>query len=363
VSRLCHLLAALAAAGCAVEESAAAPERPVKRDPEPAAAQAPAAPGRFTIIAVGDVMLGGHAESLIRKNGLDYPFSKVKPGIESHAIAFGNLEAPISARGKEKPWKRFSLRVRPSEGRAIARSGIDAVTLANNHMMDFGAAALSDTVKHLDEWGIVHAGAGTDIGQARAPARFDVEGTEVDILAYCAWSPSPMHAGEDRPGVAPLEREVILEDVRAHAGRGAVVIVSLHWGVQHTDRAAAGQVELAREIVEAGASAVIGHHPHRPQEIEVHAGRPIAYSLGNFVFGHMNSLYRDNIALVLEFEGGRLVLASILPVAGHNGATRFQPWFLTGGDASEVIDHVSRLSRRFGTAISGQGDIDLRDGR
>jgi poly-gamma-glutamate capsule biosynthesis protein CapA/YwtB (metallophosphatase superfamily) len=282
--------------------------------------------------------------------------------LEAHDVAFANLEAPISDRGTERTGKAYRLRVDPAHARALTRSGLDVVSLANNHMMDFGDAALGDTIERLDAWGIAHAGAGADLGTARAPARLEASGTEIVVLAYCAWAPAPIHAREARPGVAPMLRDVVLEDVRAYKREDNVVLVSLHWGIQHTDRATRGQRRLAREIIDAGADAILGHHPHRPQEVEVHRGRPIAYSLGNFVFGYYNKLYRDNVALVLEFEGARLAAARILPVAGRNGRIRFQPSFLEGEEGLGVLGRLSALSARLGTRLQvedGSAAVDL----
>lgn len=320
---------------------------------------------RFSVFAAGDVMMGKIAQSFIRYRGLDYPFAGIREEIEKHDIAFANLEAPISSRGREKVKKMYRLRVSPAEARALTRSGFDVVSLANNHMMDFGETALSDTIKHLDTWGIAHAGGGADLGKAREPARFDIHGTEVVFLAYCAWYPAPIHAREARAGVAPLDRDRILEDVRAHKRDDNVVLVSLHWGVQHTDHATRGQVSLAHDIIDAGADAILGHHPHRPQEVEIYDGKPIAYSLGNFLFGYYNKIYRHNIALVLDFEGSSLTGGRVLPIAGKNGRIQFQPHVLTGGEGLSVLKHVARLSNRFGTHLAagaGSAEIDLATG-
>jgi poly-gamma-glutamate synthesis protein (capsule biosynthesis protein) len=318
--------------------------------------------GRFSVIAVGDVMMGKIAQSFIHEQGLDYPFARVRNELSKHDIAFANLEAPISSRGREKVKKMYRLRVNPAAARALVPSGLDVVSLANNHMMDFGETALADTVKHLDSWRIKHAGGGADLEEAREPARFVAAGTEVVFLAYCAWYPAPIHARKDRAGVAPLDRDLILEDIRKHKREDNVVLVSLHWGVQHTDRATRGQVRLAHDIIDTGADAILGHHPHRPQEVEIYNGGPIAYSLGNFLFGYYNKIYRNNIALVLEFEGSSLASARILPIAGKNGRIRFQPHVLTGGEGLAVLKHVARISKRFGTdftAVDGAAEIDL----
>jgi poly-gamma-glutamate synthesis protein (capsule biosynthesis protein) len=322
---------------------------------------------RFTVIAVGDVMMDKHAQSAIARHGLDYPFARAAPVLAAHDVAFANLEAPISSGGAmHARSKRYHFRVDPRHARALTHSGIDVVSLANNHMMDYGETALLDTVTHLSRWSILHAGAGGNLEAARAPARLAAGATEVVVLAYCAWAPAPIHARDDKPGVAPLEGEIVTADVRRYKREDNVVLVSLHWGVQHTDTATPAQRHLAREILDAGADAVLGHHPHRPQEVEVHDGKIVAYSLGNFLFGYYNPIYRNNIALVLEFEGTELAAARILPVDGKNARIRFQPRFLEGRRAGAVLGHVARLSRRLGTVMHRRGHeavIDLSQTR
>ncbi len=364
------LLVVLAAWGCQVRDTGASPALPRERDAAAASEGAPVAEPpasrRFSVIAVGDVMLGKIAQSAIRDQGLDYPFGGVRDVLDAHDIAFANLEAPITSRGKEKVKKQYRLRVDPAQARALTRSSIDVVSLANNHMMDFGETGLSDTLKHLDAWDIRHAGAGSDLERSQAPAVLEAKGTPVILLAYCAWSPAPIHAREDRPGVSPLDRERIIEDVRTHKRDDNIVLVSMHWGVQHTDRATSGQVSLAHAVIDAGADAILGHHAHRPQEVEVYRGKPIVYSLGNFVFGYYNKIYRHNIALVLEYDGTEPSAARILPVAGKNGSIRFRPIFLEGKTGLAVLGNVASLSKRFGTTFDvtpTAAEIDLGTGR
>ncbi|MBW2261510.1 MAG: CapA family protein [Deltaproteobacteria bacterium] len=365
-----HLLAVAVACGCRVQDPGAALILPHEEGAAAMNAGVPApdppASRRFSVIAVGDVMLGKIAQSTIRENGLDYPFGAVREVLDAHDIAFANLEAPITSRGKEKVKKQYRLRVNPQQARALTRSSIDVVSLANNHMMDFGETGLSDTLKHLDTWNIRHVGAGSDLERSHAPARLEAAGTEVIFLAYCAWYPAPIHARENRPGVSPLDRELILEDVRTHKRDDNLVFVSMHWGVQHTDRATSGQVNLAHDIIDAGADAILGHHPHRPQEVEVYRGRLIVYSLGNFLFGYYNKIYRHNIALVLEYDGTEPSAARILPVAGKNGSIKFRPHFLEGKTGLAVLGNVASLSKRFDTAIDvtpTAAEIDLGTGQ
>ncbi len=334
----------------------------VLTDPSPAIEpRLPAGP--FTVIAVGDVMMGKLAQPHIAEHGLDYPFAGVKELFESHDIAIANLEAPITDRQEEdQKWKRYHFKVDTANAEALTRSGIDVVSLANNHAMDYGEKGLLDTVMALDGWNIRHAGAGGDLDTARAPVRMQAGGTEVVILAYCDFEPSRMHALDDRPGVAQLDPVMVVEDVKAAKTPDNVVLVLAHWGVQHTDRATAGQVEVAHEILDAGADVIIGHHPHRPQEIEVRDGKLVAYSLGNFLFGYFNPKYRNNIALVLEFREARLVGARLLPIDGKNARIHFSPRLLTGRWATSTLGHVARISSRFGTSMRIHGDeatIDL----
>jgi poly-gamma-glutamate capsule biosynthesis protein CapA/YwtB (metallophosphatase superfamily) len=364
MSRMTFIGAMLAVAwsGCGIEEPAATAYEtsyvlPVKEAKEPESyPAAPAPDGRFSVFAAGDIYLGWHISDLMKKHGTAYPFSRLTDEIGRHDIAIANLESVISSRGKPSWIKNFMFRISPEEGSALRESGIDVVSVANNHTMDFGREAFVDTLRSLEDMKIAYAGGGRKASAAMQPAIFEKGGTRIAFLAYSAW-PSPLTAAaQDKAGIAHLEIEKVIEDIKKMKGQGALVLVSVHWGTQHTEKLEAGQVPMAHAMIDAGADAVLGHHSHCPQPVEIYKGKPVFYSLGNFVFGRWNRDMKHNISAVLKFEGKALESVEILPVHGLSNINAYSPWFLSGKEASAVIGHVEEISKVFGTRITPLGD-------
>ena len=166
----------------------------------------------------------------------------------------------------------------------LRQGGIDGVTLGNNHILDAGASGLEETMGHLDDAGIAHAGAGMDLAEAREPMVFDLEGTKVGVLSYqgvpsydWAW------ATETAPGTAPITEEVMREDVERLRDDVDLVVVMPHWGKEYVATPEPWQVEYAHAAVDAGADIFVGGHAHWPKGVEVYEGKPIFYGVGNFL--------------------------------------------------------------------------------
>jgi poly-gamma-glutamate synthesis protein (capsule biosynthesis protein) len=166
----------------------------------------------------------------------------------------------------------------------LDQAGIDGVTLGNNHILDAGTTGLDETMGHLDDAGIAHAGAGMDLAEAREPMIFDVGGTKIGALSYMgvpsydwAW------ATETAPGTAPLVRNVMERDIKRLRPKVDLVVVLPHWGIEYMATPEPGQVDLAHAAIDAGADMVIGGHAHWPKGIEMYEGKPIYYGVGNFL--------------------------------------------------------------------------------
>jgi hypothetical protein len=166
----------------------------------------------------------------------------------------------------------------------LDQAGIDGVTLGNNHILDAGTTGLDETMGHLDDAGIAHAGAGMDLAEARKPMIFDVGGTKIGVLSYMgvpnydwAW------ATESAPGTAPLLENLMEEDIKRLRPKVDLVVVSPHWGIEYMATPEPEQVKLAHAAVDAGADIFIGGHAHWPKGIEMYKGKPIYYGVGNFL--------------------------------------------------------------------------------
>jgi poly-gamma-glutamate capsule biosynthesis protein CapA/YwtB (metallophosphatase superfamily) len=308
----------------------------------------------IVINAVGDIMLAGSAAKVVARRGYSYPFSGVAGELKSGDIAVGNLEAPISDGGEEFRGKRFRFRTAAPTAAALREAGFSLVTLANNHIMDFGREGLRQTLRALDGQNLPHAGAGEDLAGARRPVIFEADGKKIAFLAYSLTLPSEFFAGKGRPGTAPAFLPFFRTDIARAKANADYVVVSFHWGDEGAAFPKKTQVAAAHAAVEAGADVVLGHHPHVLQGIEFYRGRPILYSLGNFVFGSMSRGSDRSVIARLALNGER-VRVELVPVNVLNREVLFRPVPLSGKKAKGAISRLAALSRRFGTTIGEEG--------
>jgi len=229
---------------------------------------------------MGDVMLANGPGRFISR-GRD-PFAAVMAAMKPADVRIANLECVIATGGRRvaKPW---TFRANPRV-LAVLRRHVDAVSLANNHSGDFGPAAFAEMLGRLERTGLPYFGGGADLRAAHRPAIIQRQGLSIALLGYNEMFPRQFEAGPGSPGIAWADEEQILADIRAARAQADVVIPYMHWGQEHSEIAHARQRALARLMIRAGADAVVGTHPHVRQDTEVIDGKPVIYSLGNFVF-------------------------------------------------------------------------------
>jgi hypothetical protein len=317
---------------------------------------------RFSILFVGDILLANEAEQHIHKKGLEYPFWKIKQELLKYDFIFANMESPITTRGEPVEDKPYVFRVKPDDAVCLRDLKIDAVSISNNHLMDYNSEGMEDTIKTLDRLNIRHTGGGRNLAEARRPALLKYGDTNIVILAYCNRPPEDYYATDSTPGITPIDLAMIREDIESYKLPTNIVVVSLHWGIEQTHEPLPAQVSEAHAIIDAGADAIIGHHPHWPQGIELYRGRPIIYSLGNFINGYINPVERDNIAAAFYYNGHSLELVKIVPLAGRNRQIKFQPRVLEGKQATDFLKLIRSLSLKLKTDIrisEGVGLIDM----
>lgn len=335
---------------------------PFQETPEGSARErlAPGA-GGVTLAAVGDVMLARKVGRLIEQKGTDYPLAELGKELRQYDVAFANLESPISQKGWPLPGKALCFRAHPRTVNSLLAGGIDIVSLANNHAVDYDSPALLETIELLQNAGIAAVGAGSSIDQARRPAVLEREGIRLAFLAYSDLADvyfstkykRPARASADRPGVAPLDMAMMLEDVAYASTQADYVIVSVHWGTEYTSQPAAAQVEMAHSLIDAGADVIIGHHPHWLQGIEVYKGGIIAYSLGNFVFDqNWSDETREGLVLEVVFSRGRPLQARARPV----WIAESQPVWAEGERGERLRKFLVKLSGDLSTPATVIGD-------
>lgn len=307
-----------------------------------------AASGEIILAAVGDIMLAGSASPVFKKRGLSHAFKGSKSVLKRGHIAIGNLEAPITDRGAEFTGKRFRFRSPPDSAVAIKEAGFSVLSLANNHIMDYGATGLSDSIKYLDSNSILHTGAGMNLDSARKPAILDAAGSKVAFLSYSLTYPAEYFAGHTRYGTAPGYAAFFRNDIKLARKHADHVVVSFHWGKELAEKPSPYQRRAARAAIDAGADVVLGHHPHVLQGIERYRNGLILYSLGNYAFGSRSRhADRSIIALISLNEGARNV--EIIPLNVLNREVNFNPRPLQGSAGRQVVDRLARISEGMGT--------------
>lgn len=237
---------------------------------------------------VGDVMLAdGPGRRLAQ--GHD-PFAAVAERLRQADLRIGNLECVVGTRSRpvDKPWTFLAHpRVLP-----VLQRHLDVVSLANNHTGDHGRAGFAAMLDHLNSAGLFHFGGGRNLVEAHRALVIERQGLRIALLGYNEFFPRAFEAGPDQPGTAWSDDERVVEDTqRARREQGAdLVIPFMHWGSEHEEVSNDRQRALARRLIDAGADAVVGTHPHVVQDSEVYRGKPIVYSLGNFVFDGFSDL-------------------------------------------------------------------------
>lgn len=308
-----------------------------------------------TVNAVGDIMISNQAASLVDSAGTVYPLAKVKALLADADLRVGNLESPISDTGV-KFNKTYALRIPVRHAGVLTDGGFEVMTLANNHILDNGEDALRNTIHVLDGLGIQHVGAGMDIAEARKPAIFKRKGTKIGFLGYSLTFPEEFWAGKKRPGTAYGSANCLQKDIPALRSQVDILIVVFHWGIEKLPKIKSYQKRLGHLAIDLGADAVVAHHPHVLQGIELYKGRPIAYSLGNFCFGAWTKSVWDSAILKLFFSDRQFLKAEVIPILVDNYKVKMQPRPLSGADAIKSLNRLAALCDSLNTKLVVEGE-------
>ncbi|MBS1484101.1 MAG: CapA family protein [Clostridium sp.] len=301
-------------------------------------------------VFAGDILLSDHVLAAYNKTGTigSVVDQGLRDVIDGSDVFMANHEFPFSNRGSAAADKQFTFRLPPEKVSLLKEMGIDIVTLANNHALDFGTDALLDTCDTLDDAGIYRVGAGANLEEARKPVIMEIKGKTIGFLGASRVIPvGSWNATATSPGMlTTYDPAMLLEDIKSAKETCDFVIVYVHWGIERDEYPQDYQRTMGKQYIDAGADMVIGSHPHVLQGMEYYNGKPIVYSLGNFVFG---SSIPKTALLTADWDGENLSLAFV-PGTSSGGYTR--P--LTGEDEKQAFyQYLTGLS--YGVVIDGEG--------
>lgn len=334
----------------------------------------------WTLVAGGDSFTdrGVYERVVARGKGVDYPFDGGTARVTGHRIcpscprAEGNLvpvyrlsgpkgivrslvrDADLAIANHEQPtptnwtYHLFGTRFsgKPDLTRIFTRAGIDFMSLANNHIRDYGDPGVVNTLKTLDKYGIRHAGAGRNVKAAARPAYLEANGITVGIVSCDTIALTHVGASKSRAGALPCKSEQAFDAIRTARQRADVLIVFPHWGIEFSRGRLKSQERLAARWERMGVDLVIGGHSHVPGGIGDIDGMPVFYSLGNFIFDQTwSTATMEGILAEMTFAGARLVQIRIHPFLTHDQA---QPNLLDPArdDGKALMDEIRKASKK-----------------
>jgi hypothetical protein len=300
------------------------------RQPQPAVSASHGARGPLVIHAVGDVSLDPSHIPAFQVRGYRWAWSGVGTLFQDDSLTIANLECPVTdvVAPVEKP---FNTRCAPAALSPARAAGVDIMSQANNHAFDQGPNGLLDSLARIRAADLIPVGAGADQASAIRAVTVERDGWRVAVLGIDQVLEPPREvAGPSRPGTAGgHDFAPVLDAIRAASRTADVVVVAIHWGVEFSSRPTRLQVVQGHRMVQAGADAIFGAHAHRVQRVEVYRGRPIFYSLGNFVWPALSAAdSRSAIAEVTVSPDGSIagqLLPARIVADGHpvlDGAAR-----------------------------------------
>lgn len=298
--------------GTAPTGAPGAPTRSPTGSPSPSPSPEPK--GTLVIDGTGDVSLDPSYILAFRSNGYSWAWTGLKGLLRQDDLTVINLECPATRISAPVP-KEFNFRCDPAALPIAKRYGVDVANQSNNHAYDQGPSGLLDSLKQIRKAGLVPVGAGANMKDALKAAYFDLERWRVAVVGIDeVLDPVSEVAGPHKPGTAAgHDFSLTLRAIRRAAAKADIVVVTIHWGIELDTRPREYQVSEAHRMIEAGADIIFGHHAHRLQPLEMHRGKPIFYSLGNFVWPHMSvDGLTTGVAQVIVHPNGRIT-AKLLP--------------------------------------------------
>lgn len=295
----------------------------------------------------GDFAPHGRYESLIAARGGDV-FGAARHHIGMADFTMVNLEVPIAVASAGTRKVGPSLRAGPGTLRALSEAGVDAVCLANNHIFDQGRSGLSETLAALDARNIQHAGAGLDREAAHSPLRIDVRGRRISLFSLAE---REFNVADDGiAGAAILDPMIAARLLLEERARANAIIVCIHGGNECFPYPRPGLRKVCQFLIDMGADAIIGHHPHVPGAYEIYRGKPIVYSLGNLIFDTKAPVpgwdegYFAALDLAFAADGTVNIGIELLPY--HQSIARAGVQLMDGPERTSFLARIEQMRDR-----------------
>lgn len=291
------------------------------------------------IVAMGDICFARNPMPAFNEDGISV-FENVEVAFEDADITFANLECVLcsdcfSRADKSPDGGVYHLRQDPSIVWMLKSAGVDVVSLANNHTMDYGSDGLQETIKTLDDNQIKHFGAGLNLEEASQPLYIETSGVRFAFIGANEIPPTSFYATDNRPGCVPIRTEKICSLINEAEQNSDFVIISLHWGLEGKSYTTNRQQTLAHRFIDEGADIIFGHHPHVLQKTEWYNDGLICYSMGNFIFNTSIPHWHKSALFVIEVSKNEGIIDyNMIPVElDKNGV----PSFTTDEDIVEFV--------------------------
>ena len=308
---------------------------------------------RFRLAAVGDVMMDRDVGRHYDASPGDFAMTDIRDLLADADIVCANLENPVATGGRPDPVQdpHVTFRAAPKTLDVLKSLRVNVVSLGNNHMLDYGEAALVETLERLDSAGIKRVGAGRNYREANAPLLVECNGRRLAFLSYVfIYSANTRMATRHQAGVSDHRLRRILPQIRELRSAVDDIVVMIHWGFEYRFFPLPYQMRQARRMIDEGASLILGHGPHYPQGIEQYLGRDIVYSLGNFIFDEPHKFANRSFIYRAEIDDtGRTRNQQIAPV--H--LRRHVPHLVDGAEKRRLQGLVETLGVRYRQAEIG----------
>ena len=309
----------------------------------------PAGPAAVTVTAGGDVIGGFGVSGVVGSMGSGL-FHGIAPFFESSDFGFVNLESPLTHGGDPQGWKDVVIKGNPALAPAMGKSGINVVTMANNHAGDMGDSGLLDSFKYCEKAGITVVGAGKNLKAAQAGAVLKTDGAKTAFLGFSDVLPVGYPATSSSPGTSPGRADInaVKNAIRAAAKKADYVFVGWHWNFEYKRAPSYLESSEGKAAVDAGADIVFAHHPHLLDGVQAYHGGLIFYSLGNLVFSGFSGETAQTV-LVKAKVTPRAVDAKLIPVQVSGSGV---PTVATGSTGLSILQRVKSLSAALGTTVT-----------